>query len=147
MMADSVKALNYAEDFLGVHKVYQEAISARQKLDKTLDALVGARYRKRELESSLVDREMELISEQRGIHPEFSATAMDAHMKRIKNADDDYREIREQISATTSTIDSLESNKTVDEVDIKIAVARLQELGGYFEYLAVIKQQQAHDAS
>lgn len=146
-MADSIKALHYAETNLGVHKVYEEAQTARNKLKLVLDEIVKARSKKRDLESQLVDREMVLVSEERGKHPDFSATAMEAHMRRVKNDDDDCRELREMIASTASSIDRGEAAKVMAEVDIKIAASRLEELGGYLQYLAAVKNAQANDAN
>lgn len=146
-MADSIKALEYAEQNLGVHEVYGEAKAARDTLQNVIDNLIGARFKKREWESVLADREMELVIEERGKHPEFSATAMDAHMKRIKHTDEKCKNLRIEIAGHTNAIDALEHSKTMAEYDIKIAVARLQELGGYLEYLAAVKQHQARNAS
>jgi hypothetical protein len=146
-MAESLKALHYAEQELGVHTVYAEAIQARDELEKALDGLIGARLKKRAYESQLADREMELIAEARGKHPDMPVTRMDAHMKEVKHTDSKCRDLRDEISGCSSAIDAYETTKSIAEANIKIAAARLQELGGYFEYLAAIKQQQAHNAS
>jgi hypothetical protein len=40
----------------------------------------------------------------------------------------------------TGDVEGLEFDKAIHEADIKIAVARMQELGGYFAYLAAVKE-------
>ena len=142
-MADPKKALDYAEQVLGVHSVYEEAKAARVELQSALDSLTGARMRKREYESALADREFELVTEERGKHPDMSVSGMEAHMRRIKNEDDACRELREQLMMVSAQIDAYETSKALAEADIKITASRLQELGGYLEFLAVIKRQES----
>lgn len=134
------KALTYAETELGVNSVYLEVLSVRNKLDSTLTELSTARDKKRDLDERLQDREMEIRAEERARHTEMSAAAMDKHVKVALHNDDSVREYREQIQSTVSDIEGLEFDKSMHDTDIKIAVARLQELGGYLNYLAAIKQ-------
>lgn len=135
-----VKALRYAEEQLHVHSVYEAAQEIRESLDKTFTGLSEARDKKRDLESRIVDVEMEIASEERGKHPDMSAAAMEKHLKIALHRNDDWRELREQLSTTIGDIDGLEFDKSIYEVDIKIAVSRMTELGGYLQYLAAIKQ-------
>lgn len=144
--SDALKALKYAEEQLGANSVFEAAQHMRDEVELFGNELVELRHKKRELDASLVDREMILASEERGKHPEMSATAMEAHMRRVKNNDDEHREIRDLINITLRKIDNGEHQKTLKELDVKIAVSRLQELGGYFVYLAAIKNQ-ARNAS
>lgn len=146
-MADSLKSVTYAEVELGVHKVYESAQLFRDQLENALSEITALRDRKRNLDSALVDREMMLLIDVRGKHPDVSEAAVERMMKQAKNDDDEHREIREQINAVLRKIDDAEAMKVVAEVDIKIAVSRLQELGGYLEYLAAVKQHQARDAN
>lgn len=140
-MADPLESLKYAEEKLGVNEVYESTTALRAELEEVGNDLVALRDRKRDLDSKLTDREVLLGIEERGVHPDFSATAMEAHMKRVKNNDDEHREIREQIQFVLRGIDTAEFKRSLIEVDIKIAVSRLQELGGYFQFLAAIKNQ------
>jgi hypothetical protein len=134
------KAINYAEYDLGVHRVYGEARAARAALDKTLTELSEARDKKRDLELRLQDQEMEIIADERGKHPDMSAAAMEKHLKVAYNQSDTVREFREQVMSVVNDIEGLEYDRTIHEVDIRIATSRLQELGGYFHYLAAIKE-------
>lgn len=141
--SDGRKALDYAEKELGVHVVYQTAVEARQKLDAILTDLSNARDRKRDTEARLMDAELEVANNEWAKHPDMAVTRMEKHLKTALAQDDTVRELREQVARAASDIDGLEMDKLMSETDIRIAVARLQELGGYFHYLAVIKQQAA----
>lgn len=145
MTSDAFKALEYAENELGVHSVYEGALISSEELSNVHAELIGTRSAKRDLEANLVDRELELASEQWGKHPELSATRMDQIMRRVKNEDQSCREIRERILGMTRRIESGEYRKSLIEADIRIAASRLQELGGYLQYLAAIKQ--AHETN
>lgn len=138
-MAKASEALNYAEVQLGVHKVYEAALDARSKLDKVLTELGDTRDRLRDHEFRLTDREMEVAADERGRHPEMSATAMEKHLKIALQNDDTVRELREQVSSIRSDIEGLEYDREILETDIKICVARMHELGGYLQYLSIVK--------
>lgn len=137
----AAKALAYAENELKVHTVYQEALEARGKLDKTLTDLGEVRDKKRDVEARLSDAELEIASDERGKHPDMSQAQMDKHLKVALHNSTEVRELREQLIQVVNDADGLEFDKAMHETDIKIAVARLTELGGYLNYLAAIKTQ------
>lgn len=139
-MSEALKALKYAEENLGVHKVYDDAHAGRLRLDDILTDLGKARDRKRDLEFRLHDTEMEIASAEYGKHPDMAQTRMDKHLKQALSKDDSWRELREQLSKITGDIEGLEYDRAVAEVDIKIAISRMSELGGYLVYLAEIKR-------
>lgn len=134
------KALRYAEETLGVHEIFTECVDARNRLDKVLTDLADLRDKRREAEEALRDREIEVAEEEWANHPEFSATKMDGHLKTIRHTDTFCRAARSKISDIASSIEGLDFDKLMLETDIKIAVARMIELGGYFNYLAAVKQ-------
>lgn len=139
-VSDALKGLMYAEDTLGVHKVYEDALAKRNDLDGCLTLLSDARDKKRDLEFRLHDAEMEVASQEYGKHPDMAQTRMDKHLKVAITQDDTCRELREQLHRATGDIEGLEYDRSVVEVDIKIAVSRMSELGGYLNYLAEIKR-------
>lgn len=139
----ALKALRYAEDQLGVHLVYNLATDDRNKLDGLLTDIGEARDKKRITERSIEDRQFEIMSRELATHPAMSAAAMDKHLKLAYHGDPDLQQLRAQHVAAVNDLDGLELDRAMVETDIKIAVARLNELGGYFEYLAAIKNQAA----
>jgi hypothetical protein len=136
----AVKALRYAENSLKVHEVYTQALVSRDNLDKTLTDLSEVKDKKRDIEIRLQDVELEVASEERGKHPDMSQAQMDKHLKMKLHDNTDARGYREQLVKIVSDLDGLEFDKTMHETDIKIAVSRMQELAGYLQYLAAIKQ-------
>jgi len=139
----AIKALLYAEDKLGVHTVYGEVLIVRQRLDDILTELGEARDKKRITERSIEDRQFEIMSHELATHSSMSAAAMDKHLKLAYHGDPTLQQLRAQHVAAVNDLDGLELDRAMAETDIKIAVARLHELGGYFEYLAAIKNQAA----
>lgn len=132
-------AIKYAEGLLGVHDIFEETVEARVRLDKLLDELAKKRDDVRDKEFLLSDKEMEIAADERGKHADMSATAMEKHLKITFSNDGDVRGFREQIARIKSDIEGLEYDRSVCEHEIRIGCARMTELGGYFQYLAVIK--------
>lgn len=143
-----LKALRYAEQNLGVNAIYESCLELRGKLDETLSLLSEARDKKRELESKLVDVEMFVAADERGKHADMSQAAMDKHLKVALHSHPEWRTLRADLANLAGDMDGLEMDKAMHETDIKIAVSRMQELGGYLQYLAAIKQSEvAREAS
>lgn len=134
------KALDYAEQVLGVHSVFEEVQLNRTNLDGLLGDLDKAHDTKRALQAAIEDRTYELLSAERGKHHDMSATALDQHMKVVRNRDEAMREYRSKLDAVTGEIQGLEYDAEMLRLQIKILVARMEELGGYLHYLAAIKQ-------
>lgn len=139
-MPPASKAIQYAEENLGVHAVYAAVTEARNKLDVVLTELGSERDKLRDLESRLTLSELEVASDERGRHPEMSATAMDKHLKIALSNNDAVRELREQVGRARSDIEGLDYDREICETDIKIGIARMNELAGYLQYLAVVKE-------
>lgn len=139
------KALEYAERTLGVHTVHEEALAARQQLDDTLTKLAEVRDRQRDIELKVSDREMEVTIDQRGKHPDMAVTRWDKHIKESFRDDDDLRALREQLYAVRSDIEGYEFDVKIHETTIRIATARMTELGGYLIYLAEVKRSKRPD--
>lgn len=134
-----LKGVRYAEDELNVHRIFEECVQAREKLDGILTDLSERRDKRRSAEEELRDREYEVAAEEWSKNPDFSATKMDQHLKRVRHMDPICHDLRQQVADSTSDIEGLEYDKAIAETDIKIAVARMHELGGYLYYLAAIK--------
>jgi hypothetical protein len=137
------KSLNYAES-LGLNSVYDHAQERHKHLIVLQDRLVQARHKKRELESTKINREMEVSEDQHSKHRDLSATAMKEHLRGVFHRDKDLAKIRAEINDQQAVLDQLEFEIEQVNIDIKIAVSRLSELGGYFQFMAVVKQ--AHEA-
>lgn len=138
-----LKALNYAERQLGANSVYEDAQEARKKLEEALFELNSMRADKRMKEAFRLDREMELIEEERRNNPQESQAAFERRFKVVLSNDGDIRGVRDELTFLAGQIDDQERVVKLLSEDIQIAVARMQELGGYFQYLAAVKQASA----
>lgn len=137
------KSLDYAEK-LGLNSVYEHVQERHNYLIVLQDRLVEARTLKRETEATRIDKEMEVAEEEYGKHRDMSATAMKEHLKVVYHKDDNLKKIRSTLLTQQTVIDQLELEIEQVNTDIKIAVSRLNELGGYFQFMAAVKQ--AHEA-
>ncbi len=141
-MSDSpaLKALRYAEDNLGVNLIFEDAVNRKEKMDDVLTELSTLRDKKRDLQSRLNDKEMEVAADEWGKHPDMAAARMEKHVKIAYSNDGEIRGYREELNQISGQIEGLEYDKEILDTEIKIAVARMHELGGYLQYLAVIKE-------
>ena len=133
-----VKALTYVEG-LGLNSVYDNALAARKELEEKHVELHEVRSERRRLEALRQDLEMEVAEFRRSVNPDLSVSAFDRQLKIDLSNNADVRETKEALAELANRSDLLEWEVSVLETDIKIAVARLHELGGYFQFMAVLK--------
>lgn len=139
----AAKALTYAEEYLEVHKIFEEANAAQEASIKAHANLNKARVWRRDTTEAIADREVAVWSELRKQNPEMSATALDVKVKFERRVDTSLKEMRHQLSVQQAHEDTSEAEVRHAENRIKIATARMTELGGYLNYLATIKTVQA----
>jgi len=135
----SARALKYAEDTLGVHRVYETASEQLVVLDELLSDLDKAQDRRRQLEDDYADREVELIGEMRGVHPSFSDTKFKSEMKIWEREDTRLREVRVELSKVRSELQGLDIDLEMARMRIRVNCSRMEQLGGYLRYLAEVK--------
>jgi hypothetical protein len=135
----TAKALQYAEDTLGVHQVYEATIQNLKDLDTLLADLDKAHDRKRELNEQFADREVELIEEMRTVHVSYSDTRFNAEMKSWKRQDSKLMMVNAEINKVLSEIQGLEYDADLLKLRIRTGTSRMEELGGYLHYLAAVK--------
>lgn len=137
------KALDYAEQKLKVHAIYENAKLARQSLENVQAEILNLRSEKRSKEHSKATLEMELMERERAKDPSESVAAFERRFKVVLHNDGDIQGIVNDLFILASEIESLEYHSDILIKDIQIAVARMNELGGYFQYLAAVKQASA----
>jgi hypothetical protein len=133
------KAIAYCES-LGLNTAYHEAVKARNEIDAQHKILLGHRAERRRLEQFKADVEMEVMEDERTKHTDMSQAQMDKHLRVAFSNNGDIRETRDSLATLAGEIDFVEFEIERLHQDIKIAVARLHELGGYFQFMAVVKQ-------
>ena len=137
----SKRALEYAENVLGVHKDLKIASDQLEALDELFADLDKAQDRKRELNEEIADREVELIGEKRGIHSDMSSTEFKTRLREWEREDGKLTALRIELNKVLSEIQGMEYDADITKLRIKVACSRMDELGGYLNYLAVIKNQ------
>jgi chromosome segregation ATPase len=133
------RAIDYAEHVLGVHSVANNAEAARNKLDETLTALSEERDKLNSVKDQITEIELEIIGDERGKHPDMAQTQMNQHVKIAFAHSGKLQSLKKQQREIESAIDGLQMDERMAEVDIKMCTARMIELGGYFQYLAIAK--------
>lgn len=138
--------VKYAEEDLGVHTTYQELLDLEVALRASHEKLRTYLTAKRALVTSVIDREMEVTSDERG-RVDISQTAFDKHIKSVLNGEPALRALKEQLAVAERAIDETEHSIREIELQMKNRQARLRQLGGYLEYLATAKQAQSIEKS
>lgn len=131
----------YAEQKLGVHTVFEGTAELAQRLDDELTRLDKAQDDRRTLEERYADREIELISEMRGVHPNMSDTRFKSEMRGWERTDSELRRLRREMIIVKSDLQGSEIEIELLRTRIKIGCARMTELGGYLNYLAAVMNQ------
>ena len=136
-MANS--ALTYAEQTLGVHAEHAKALEIQALIEATTAKIPKLLSLKRHLAETIADREVEITSDERGRHTDLSQAALDRHLKEVFRTDAALIELRERAHTNQSELDSEEYDLRALDSEMRLRVARMTELGGYFTYLAVTK--------
>ena len=133
------KAISYAENKLGVHAVYEECIALEGELDSLLGRFDSAVDMRKELDEQIEDREMELLIAERGKAADISQAAMDRRLKEVQHKDQLLRDLKAQRRQKAAEASGLELDIDLTKVRLRVRAARLEELAGYFNYLAAVK--------
>lgn len=139
MNAPKPPALAYAEDQLGVHNVFDEAQGVQMDLDEALSALDKAQDERRDLDHKIDDREMDILILERGKHADHSEAALSRHLKEVYFKDETLKRLKMERNAKAGECTGLELDISYLKARVTILSARMTELGGYFNYLAVTK--------
>lgn len=108
-------------------------------MDEAMTEVAKQKDLRRTLDDAIATRELEIYSDERGKHADLSQAALERHLKVETHRDPQLVELRSKLSACISSIEGFEYDIRAFETDVRIAVARMNELGGYFNYLAAIK--------
>lgn len=135
--------VEYAETKLGVHTVYAEALEAQADLDNLATELDTAQDNRRKLAEQIADREAALQGEMWSAHATESATWLKEHMSQFKREDVALKALRELLLNEQSTVAGLEYDMTVKQSQVRILSARMDQQGGYLNYLAAVMNREA----
>lgn len=128
----------YAEQDLQVHQVYTDAQDARASLQSILDRHKAITVDVRQTEWAITDRELDV----EGTIDPSSASSKTALQEIVKNTlkfDKQLVELRQKLRALKAEQSDLEHEARLAEWDIKIKIARMQELNGLLSFYAATK--------
>jgi len=138
-----VNAVQYAEQELGVHKVYEEANAFLADLDMQMTALDAVLDTRRTLDEKISDYEMDLAIEERGKHADHSEAAFARHLKEVLHKDQTLRDLKQERNTAASKASGLELDIEHTKYKIKVRVARMEELNGLLQFYGVAKLTEA----
>jgi hexokinase len=136
------KALAYAEEKLGVHKVWIDAEALALQLQDLYNTASGLETGSRNLQTEIDRRRADLLLEEASTTPELSPTAFERRMKFVYAGDEVLRKLTDSYNETMAHRDAVNAQIRGAEVNLKGHTARMNELGGYFKYLASAKNAQ-----
>lgn len=134
------KGLKYAEDQLGVNAVHALAEALAHDLEETRQVLALKRRIKHSSEEAYRDAEIEYLTDERPVHSDLSQTAWEKLARDLIHINPDLRKLRASLADEAYEIEKIEVAIRRMQDDLAVAVARMNELGGYFVYLAEIKR-------
>lgn len=133
------RALAYAEDNLGVHRIWVEVGQLTVQLSDLYRTQAGLETETRSLDYQIEARRAELLVREADGNPEMNPTAFERHMKLVYGRDEELASIgRLRLDAMASR-DAINAQIKGAEYNHRGHVGRMNELGGYFEYLAAAK--------
>jgi hypothetical protein len=133
-------ALKYAEEGLGVHKIYQETLELQSFMDSQYQTRAGLESESRKLATELERRKMAIVTERLQLLAEESIAAHERGVKVALANDEEYQRLVDRSNEVMAHRDGLGAAISSYENNHKGHVARMKLLGGFFEFCAAIKQ-------
>lgn len=130
-------ALRYAEEELGVHKIYQETMELQAFMEDQYRTRAGLESESRKLATEMERRKMHIITEALGVDESIAA-----HERRVKvalAADDEYQRLVDRSNEVMAHRDGVSAAISGYENNHKAHVARMKLLGGFFDFLSAVK--------
>lgn len=132
--------VHYAEDYLGVHEVWEEAEHRLLDHRRLTEDIKELNRRIRGAKENLADRESVLVADHGADLVGLSKTAAKEHMKAVIDADAEAQRIRDQIATAEAERQEADLDLRHQEVGLKVLTARMQELDGLLEFYAASKR-------
>lgn len=136
----SRRALAYAEDTLGVHRVWADTQDLAAQISNGHEQVAAFDAEVRSLALQIENHRNALLLEAASANPEMTPTAFERHMKLTYAGDDELKTLNRLHADATSRRESMAATVRGHQANHNGFVARLNELGGYFQYLAAVKQ-------
>jgi len=136
------RAIAYAEDTLGVHRVWVDVQELALQLNDLYQMLAGFTTETRNLDYEFDVRKNQILVEESNNNADLSPTAFERHVKLVCAADEQLESIAKAKVDAMARRDGVEATIKSVERNSNGHIARLKQLGGYFEFLAVTKAAQ-----
>lgn len=135
------REIAYAEDTLGVHAVHTDAESVAKEIEGVLLNVNAHRNAVRRHDERIEVREYEIAVEVKSesTDSKLSMAALERAVKDRLMNDDVWVQAKAARTEDAEALSRLEVELRALELRHRTLVARLQELGGYFQYLAACK--------
>lgn len=134
------KALSYAEDQLGVHRTWTELQAVTTRLQDLYRDRSGFEAETRSLDYQADQRKNDILREVHLNKRDQSEAALTRVYRLECAGDDQLASIQDMHLEAMARRDHVNAEIYGAEQNHKAYVARLRELGGYFEYLSAVKQ-------
>lgn len=136
------RAIGYAEDTLGVHRLWLDTQQLSVQLNDLYQMMAGYTMESRKLDYEMENAKNTILARESEQNESMTPTAFERHMKVIFAADPDLAIIRKLQMEAMGRRDAAEASVKSVERNHNGHVARLRQLGGYLNYLAVAKSAQ-----
>lgn len=140
------RAITYAEDQLGVHRTWIDLQELNTQLNDLYQMRSNFEIETRRLDWQLDVRKNEILVSASEDSKDMNVTAFERHVKLLTAKDEHLLSINQSRVDAMSRRDSVEATIRSAEQNHKAHIARLNELGGYFNYLGVAKAAQLQSA-
>lgn len=132
------RAVQYAEE-LGLNTSHENAIGAAEALGilyhQRAQGEADIRHLKAVIEAHVADVTNEVSSQTFA-----SQAAFDRAVKQALVSNEDLQNMQEQLRGKQNHVGEIEAEIRSNEAALRVANARMNELGGYFNYLAASKE-------
>lgn len=132
-------AVQYAEEDLAVHEVWDEAQQRLAQHDAAKEAYLLSLRTIRDCRDSLRSREMFIISEERGKFPDMKPTPFREHVKEQFEADDNHAQFRESLAEAESMKEQAKADMDHHALGVQATTARMSELAGLLHFYSAAK--------
>lgn len=136
------RALAYAEDKLGVHRVWTNAEQLVVQLQEAYRVQAGFEAEARDLAFQIERRKQVILIDESKAGAAMTVAALERHIKLAQAGDEELTKLQELHNTNAGHRDRVSADIRGAENNLKAHNARMNELGGYFEYLASAKHAQ-----
>lgn len=133
------RAVNYAED-LGLNSTHENAKAAAEALGVLYHQRAQHEKSIREIKGLIAHHENRVVEKVRADNPDLGPTAFERLVKQAQASDDILVALGQDLRDRQADAGEAEAEIRANEVSLKVDTARMNQLGGYFSYLAASKE-------